>query len=168
MGKLRRRKENGGGGRRPGNEWCGEVLRPAVSPRLAGQRGVGPGARASPVPWFLPPRTGAGARAPDSTPNPPSSFLRATPPGPSPTAVGSAAQRVLGTVVLGVVPGPDPSGFAFPPCPFLPVGLGTQGPSSGTGLVEELEKRSAPGRFCKIAVTTFCPGCGWGKGRIGL
>ena len=27
------------------------------------------------------------------------------------------------------------------------------------------EKRSF--RFCKIAVTTFYPGCGWGKGRIG-
>lgn len=155
----------GGGREMNGAARCCRRLSVLDSPASEGW-GPEPGPRRSPGFSLL--GLGAGARAPDSTPNPPSSFLRATPPGPSPTAVGSAAQRVLGTVVLGVVPGPDPSGFAFPPCPFLPVGLGTQGPSSGTGLVEELEKRSAPGRFCKIAVTTFCPGCGWGKGRIGL
>lgn len=63
---------------------------------------------------------------------------------------------------------PGAPGCPFPPRPFLPVDLGTEWIERGDSLAEEREKRSGPCRFCKIAVTTLCPGCGWGKGRIGL
>ena len=58
---------------------------------------------------------------------------------------------------------------SFPPVPPPARGFGDRGASSAeTGLAEERGRRSAPGRFCKTAVTTLCPGCGWGKGRVGL
>lgn len=142
-----------------------------VSPGRAGWRGVGPAVRASLIPRAAPSGSRAAARGPQT---PGSGFLRATPPGPSPTAVGSAARGAAGT---GASPGPAvawgwSSSPAQPtllcPVPFPARRFGDQGEwSAGTGRAKEREKRSAPCRFCKIAVTTFYPGCGRGKGRIG-
>lgn len=172
MGKLRRRQENGGAGRRPGDEWSGKVLPPAVSARAApGGEGWGPQSGPPSSPALHP--LGAGRRRGAQKP-PGSGFLRATPPGPSPTAVGSAARGAAGTVAS---PGPAvawgwSSSPAQPtllcPVPFPARRFGDLGEwSAGTGRAKEREKRSAPCRFCKIAVTTFYPECGRGRGRIG-
>lgn len=64
-----------------------------VSPSPAVLRGVGPGEAGPPLsPGFT---SGTRARGRET---PGSGFLRAAPPGPSPTAVGSAAQGDAGTV----------------------------------------------------------------------
>lgn len=109
---------------RPGAPACG------VSPSPAGLQGVGPKKQGLSLSLVSPSGTWAGARGPGTVPPAPKGFLCATPPGPSPTAVGSA--------VLGAAPWPPPGArgrggvFAEPGtrqlflfCPFLRVGLGT-------------------------------------------
>lgn len=98
------------------------------------------------------PGGGAGPRNP-----PGSGFLRATPPGPSPTAVGSAARGAAGTVAS---PGPAVAwGWSSSPaqptllCPVpLPARrFGGRGEwSAGTGRAKEREKRSAPLGFARL------------------
>lgn len=125
-----------------------------VSPSPAVWRGVGPGEAGPPLsPGFT---SGTRARG-RGTPG--SGFLRAAPPGPSPTAVGSAAQGDAGTVTspgradaVGVVAEPVAPGSAFLPHPSC---RRVWASSAGTRPAEERERRSAPGRFCKIAVTTL-------------
>lgn len=162
MGKWRGRVEVGRCVLRQGGAAGRVSLSRAVLP------GVGPGARASLVAWLHPlgPGRGRGAEKPLG-----SGLLRATPPSPSPIAVGSAAQGDVGPVAP---PGPAvrsgglrprAPGSPLPPCPFLPVDLGTEWIERGDSLAEEREKRSTPCRFCKIAVTTLCPGVWVGKGK---
>lgn len=172
MGKLRRRWENGGGGWRSGDVCCGKVLPPAVSVLAAlCCQGWGP----EPGPPLLPRFTrwdrggGAGPRNPlgaacSAQPLPalPPSRWAAPPKG----TWGRSPRRGPRCGRGGRRPGAP--GSPFPPRPFLPVDLGTEWIERGDSLAEEREKRSAPCRFCKIAVTTLCPGCGWEKGRIGL
>lgn len=80
-----------------------------------------------------------------------------------PEEVGTVASRGA-AVAVEVVAVPDPPGFLFSPRPILPAGSGTEGMSAGTGLAQKREKRSAPCRFCKIAVTTL-PRVWVGKGK---
>lgn len=143
-----------------------------VIPRLAGLRGVGPGPRASLVLLLLLWGRGGGRGAENPLGAPSPRALRALSP-----AVGCASPGDAGTVAcrgpagtLGWSRRPGHPALLFlraPSCPWV-WGLGASRAQGRAWQRNEKREALSPCRLCKIAVTTLCPGCGWGKGRLGL
>lgn len=143
MGKLRLRQENGGGGRRSGDEWCGKVPSPAVSvPAPLCCEGWGPERQGLPCPLVSPSGTGARGRETREWASP------RCPSRPFPHRGGQRRPRRCGDGHLSGARGRGGGGrrarapgSPFLPHPFLPVGLGMErGDLPGEGARKE--KRS--------------------------
>lgn len=128
----------------------------------SGCKGWGPERQGLPGSSVSPSGTRAGAWGREP-PAPHGAGFSALPlPGPAPAAVGSAAPGGARPRCGGRrAPAPGSPSPLRPSCPWV---WGPRGSSAGTGLAGEREKRSAPRRFCKIAVTTP-PGVWVGNGK---
>lgn len=142
--------------------------------RRAGLQGVGRGPAPSSSPGFTLLRLERGLRR-RGTEDPPGAASSALPlPALPPPRWAAPREEKYGAVASRRSspwwwsPSPAHLAFLFLRAPSCLWAWGLRGPSAETGLAEDREKRSASCRFCKIAVTTLCPGCGWGRGRIGL
>lgn len=147
MGKLRRTEENGGGGRRPGDEWCGELPPPACK-----GWGPQPAPPSSPLCTLVGAGRGPGPRTPGvaSSSRPPRDgqrHQRRSRWGRSPghSSGGRLAQptRLFFFLFFFFL-----SFFSFPFLTSVAHELrGARGSSE--------KKRSSPCGFCKTAVTTL-------------